>query len=186
MKRNILCLVCLIVLVSCKTADNKNSSYRIPYVHTENSGSYYAVCTFFPENSHMMFFAGVGYVFDSRDLQINSLEVFKESFYEQTVYTPLIMSVSYWSMFRCLGYNTDNWDEYYNEHYYFEDKVKELRLKLNDGNYVIVKLYRINPDMTFKYLEDYKECIGPSSIEIPVSNIASVDKAAIIVKKQHE
>lgn len=177
--------ISVMLLVACGSSKPK---YATEEELQQYTGPYYVMFTFFPENSHLMKMGGIGSTFDVELLRKNKLEDFVDSFYEQLTYTPILFSTSYWSNLECLGLNKElnmeSWFNNFDEKYSISNIIEEYKLKLQDGNYVNIEIYKISGNLNVKYVEDFKDCITPSSIELDINKIKSIEKVAILLDKE--
>src|SRR5690554_1289108 len=131
-----------------------------------------------------MSMGGIGEVFDVESLRENNLSDFIESFYQQLAYFPFIINdFTYKEIASCLGYDI-TWDIKYPNTPIFSNLIEIKKFKLQDGIYVNIKTYRVLGELDVKYVEDYEECIVPSSIELDINKIKSIDKVAVLLDKE--
>ena len=169
------------ILVACGSSKTK---YATEAQVRQYTGPYYVIFDFFPENSHSMSMGGIGNTFDVGLLRKDNLNIFIESFYNQLVYAPHILNLeySYRKKLNCLGYDISWYRKYYIADI-TSDLIKEYKLKLEDENYINIRIYRILEDLDVKYVEDFKDCITSSSIELDINEINSINKVAILLDK---
>lgn len=172
----------IILLFACGSSKPK---YATEEELQQYSGTYYIIFTYFPKNSHLMKMGGIGIAFDVDLLRKKKLDDFVESFYEQLIYTPFLFSTGYWSNLECLGLNKElnmeSWFNNFDEKYSISNIIEENKLKLQDGNYINIEIYKISENLTVKYVQDFKSCIMSSSIEFDINKIKSINKVAILL-----
>lgn len=180
----------IIILATLLAACSSSKKTQEPQYATEEqlrqyTGPYYVSFTFFPKNTHPMTMGGIGNLFDVELLKRDSLDNFIESFYNQLAYAPHILNLEYGykETLSCLGYDI-NW---YSKYYIADitsDLIEEHKFKLQDGNYVNVRIYKVLGDLDVKYVEDFEGCITSSSIELDINKIKSIDKVAVLLDKE--
>jgi len=181
MKYKSVIFISIILFVACGSSKPR---YATEEELRQYTGPYYVIFTFFPENSHSMSMGGIGDIFDIESLRKNNLSDFVESFYQQLVYFPFFINdFNYREIANCLGYNI-TWDIKYPNTPIFSDLIEIKKFKLQDGIYVNIKTYRVLGELDVKYVEDYEECIVPSSIELDINKIKSIDKVAVLLDKE--
>lgn len=177
--------ISIILFIACGSSKPKYATEEELQRYT---GPYYVIFTFFPKNTHPMKMGGIGNTVDVRLLKQNNFDEFIESFYEQFTYTPILFATGYWSKLECLGLNIEidmvNWFTNFDENYSTSNIIEEHKLKLQDGNFINVDIYRVLGDLEVKYVEDFKNCRMSSSIELDINKIKSIDKIAILLDKE--
>lgn len=185
MKKYVILIVALFFIVSCNSYKKNKDSYVSGKELKNYTGPYYVVFSFSPPKSHLMIMGGIGDSFDVNQLKKDNLDDFIESFYKQLAYAPHIMDLkySYNKIISCLGYNIT----WYNKYHIFDltsDLLKEVNLELGDGNLLNIRVYRVLSALNVKYISDFNDCIEPSSIELDINKIKSIDKIAILLDKE--
>lgn len=127
--------ISVILLIACGSSNYKYATEEELHQYT---GPYYVTFDFFPKNSHPMVMGGIGETFDIGLLKKNNLKDFTESFYMQFAYAPHIMDLEYdyKKTLSCLGYDITWYKRYYIADI-ISNVIEDIRLKLEDGNYVI-------------------------------------------------
>ena len=177
--------ISVMLLVACGSSKPK---YATEEELQQYTGSYYITFTFTPKNIHPMTMGGIGDTFEIEVLSNDNLDDFIESFFEQFIYTPILLSAGYWRMLECLGLSKErdmvNWHNNFHLKYSTSNLIEEYKLKLQDDNYIVIRKYRLLGDLDVKYVEDYKDCIMSSSIELDINKIKSIDKVAVLLDKE--
>lgn len=158
-----------------KGLDSKNEQKDI------FTGPYYVVFSFDLPNTHLLSMGGVGNDFDTINLKKNNINDFVESFYTQMVYTPFIITEYGNKMdLLCLGYKI-SWHDKYPQTPYYSAVLERYGFELEDGTWINIRAHRLLDFVKVEYVKDFKHCISPSSMELDIDKIKSIDKAAILI-----
>lgn len=170
-------IITLLTCFSCSTSKKVSENQAVQL----KNNLYYINCTLFPKNSHTINMAGLGNFFNNKLLEMRSLENFQEAFYKQLIYTPLLESSNYLQLLNCLGFDyNNNWDKQFYEKYVLSEKIDTYKLKLEDGNYLTIDIYKVVGEVKPMYTENLK-CITSNSLEANVKQIKTVNKMAVLV-----
>lgn len=174
----------IIVIVAMLLIACSSSKYATEEELQQYTGPYYVIFDFFPKNTHPMAMGGIGDTFDVGLLRKDNLDDFIESFYSQLAYFPFFINdFDYEKITNCLGYNI-TWHIKHPKLPITSSLIEDIKLKLEDGNYIIIRKYRVLGDLDVKYVDNFKDCIMSSSIELDINKIKSIDKVAVLLDKE--
>ncbi|MFL9839299.1 hypothetical protein ABS768_17525 [Flavobacterium sp. ST-75] len=173
-------LVIPILLFCCTTSKTINNTQII---ERQNNNLYYVNCTLFVKNSHTLNMSGLGNSFSKQLLGTKTLNSFKETFYEQLTYTPLLEPTSYFLLLKCLNYDYhEDWNKLYYDNYTLSERLELYKIKLEDGNYLTIEVYKVIGDVKVIYSDDFN-CLVSNSVEIDVKKIKTINRIAVLIPK---
>lgn len=178
-------VISVMLLVACGSSKPKYATKKELQQYT---GAYYVTFTFVPKNIHPITMGGIGDTFDIERLRKGTLDDFIESFYEHFIYSPILLSTSYWNVLECLGLSEEknmvSWFDDFYKNYATSNLIEEYKFKLHDSNHIILRKYKLLGDLEVEYIENFKDCITSSSIELDINKIKSINKVAVMVDKE--
>lgn len=185
MNKYIILIIVILFSFSCNSYKRSQIKYATETELKDYTGPYYVFFSFSLPNSHLVNMGGIGDNFDVRKLKKDNLNDFIESFYSQLDYAPHIMDLeySYNKILSCLGYSIT----WYNKYHVFDitsGLIERINLELEDGVWINIRIHRILGDIKVKYVEDFRDCIKSSSIELDINKINSIDRVAILLDKE--
>lgn len=185
MLRQYILITVVMLFVSCGVKKNHMPVYATEDDLKQYTGLFYVILNFVPENSHPMNMCGIRDSLNFQLLRKTNVSEFVESFYEQFTYTPMMISSVYWTIFDCMGLNKNAnmeiWNHSFEEEYSISNLIEKQVFSLEDSNYIIVSIYKIKEGLNVEYIENYQECVRPTSIELDIEKIRSINKVAVLL-----
>lgn len=184
MRRIYISFIVLLILVACGAVRKPKSDTNKDVDLTAYQGPYYIIFEFFPRKSHSMRMGGIGYEFDANLLKMDNLDIFTESFYSQLAYFPFVLNdADYIDIANCLGFYV-TWESKYPLKPLFSGLMGTKRIKLEDGNYLILKFFKVADHVEVKYVSEFKRCVKPLSIELDINKVKTINKMAIFIDRE--
>lgn len=185
MNKYIIAIIIATLWIACSSSKKaQEPQYATEEQLRDYTGPYYVIFDLFPKNSHLISMGGIGNTFDVRLLKQDNLDNFIDSFYTQLAYFPFFINdFDYKEIATCLGYNI-TWHIKYPKTPIISNLIVRNKFKLQDSNYVNIRIYRVLGDLDVKYVEDFKDCIMSSSIELDINKIKSINKMAVLLDKE--